>query len=167
MVQILNKMVHLKYPFQKYADVINMLPKFPPSRLKFDTMLRKVFPNNLAAQLCTSHSRRENMAPNFVCLFQPIKCKHLKLRFLATFGTCHSSQMPSPRLKCSKKLRNMSPSRFVSTALHKSLHVTGKIRRVLHVNFECFFWPIKCMHPKPILGTLWILFASQMPFLRL
>ena len=29
--------------------------------------------------------------------------------------------MPSSRLKCGKKLRNMSPSRFVSTALHKSL----------------------------------------------
>ena len=34
---------------------------------------------------------------------------------------CYSSQMPSSRLKCGKKLRNTSPSRFVSTALHKLL----------------------------------------------
>ena len=82
------------------------------------------------------------------------KCKHVKLRFLATFGTCYSSQMPSSRLTCGKKLRNTSPSRFVSTALHKSLlhGIAGKIcrARVLHVNFEWLFWPIdfKCMHSK-------------------
>ena len=79
MVQILNKMVHLKYPFQKYGVVTNIFTNC--LRLKFDTKLRKVFPNNLAAQLCTSHSRRQNIAPNFVCLFQPIKCKHVILRF--------------------------------------------------------------------------------------
>ena len=56
--------------------------------------------------------------------------------------------MPSSRFKCGKKLRNMSPRRFVSTPLDKSF-VTGKIRRVLYVNFECLFWPIKCMHSKP------------------
>ena len=55
------------------------------------------------------------MAPNFVCLSLPINCKYLKLRFSATFGTCYSSQMPSSRLKCGEKLRNMSPCRFVST----------------------------------------------------
>ena len=125
MVQILNKMVNLNHPIcileiQCCHKHINQLP---PSRLKFDTKLRKVFPNNLAPQLqiCSSHSCREHIAPSFVCLFQPIKCKHVILRFLATFGTCYSSQMPSSRLKCGKKLRNMSPSRFVSTALHKSL----------------------------------------------
>ena len=31
------------------------------------------------------------------------------------------SQMPSSRPECGKKLRDTSPSRFVSTALHKSL----------------------------------------------
>ena len=125
MVQILNKMVHLKYPILEIWCCHKNITQLPPSRLKFDTKLRKVFPNNLAPQLCTSHdhSRRDpgNIAPNFVCLFQPIKCKHVKLRFLATFGTCYFSQMPSSRLKCGKKLRNTSPSRFVSTALHKSL----------------------------------------------
>ena len=109
-------MVHLKYPICH-----EHITHLPPLRLKFDTKLRKVFPNNLAAQLCTSHSRRENIAPNFVCSFQPIKFKHLKLRFSATFCTCYSSQLPCSRLKSGKKLRNMSPSRFVSTALHKSL----------------------------------------------
>ena len=143
MVQTLNKMVHLKYPILEIYRCYKHTTQSPPSRLKFDTKLRKVFLNNLAAQLCTSHSCRENMAPNFFCLFQPIKCKHLKLRFSATFGTCYSSQMPSSRLKCGKKLRNMSPSRFVSTAMHKSLKITGKIRTVLYANFECLFWPIK------------------------
>ena len=136
MVQTLNKMVHLKYPILKIWCCHKHTNQLLPSGLKFDTKLRKVFPNNLAAQLCTSHSRRQNIAPNVVCLFQPIKCKHLKLRFLATFGTCYSSQKPSSRLKCGKKLRNMSPRWFVSTALHMSLSA-GKIRRVLHVNFEC------------------------------
>ena len=37
--------------------------------------------------------------------------------------------------------------------------VTGKIRRVLHVRFECLFWPIKCMHLNPDFGTLWPLFC--------
>ena len=35
--------------------------------------------------------------------------------------TYYSSQMPSSRLKHGKKLRNMFSSRFVSTALRKSL----------------------------------------------
>ena len=132
MVQILNKLVHLKYPILEIWCCHKHINQLPPSRLKFDTKLRKVFPNNLAPQLCTSHeySCRENIAPNFVCLFQPIKCKDLILRFLATFGTCYSSQMPSSRLTCGKKLRNTSPSRFVSTALHKSLLQPGKICRL-------------------------------------
>ena len=151
MVQILNKMVHLKYPIleiwccHKHINITQL----PPSRLKFDTKLRKEFPNNLAPQLCTSHCCRENIAPNFVCLFQPIKCKHVKLRFLAAFGTCYSSQMPSSSLKCGKKLRNTSSSRFVSTALHKSLLQAKYVEYILYVNFECLFWPIKCMHSKP------------------
>ena len=121
MVQILYKMVHLKYPILEIWCCHKHIPQLPPSRLKFETKLSKVFSNNLAPQLCTSHSRRENIAPDFVCLFLPIKCKHAILRFLAIFGTCQSSQMLSSRLKCDKKLRNTSPSRFVSTALHKPL----------------------------------------------
>ena len=129
MVQTLNKMVHLKYPILEVWCCHKHITQLPPSRLKFDTKLRKVFPNNLApsfsqgkyctqfclfvvanqmqacktqifgylwhfllfsnafckaqmwqklrdihpqvglsAQHCTSHSRRENIAPNFVCL---------------------------------------------------------------------------------------------------
>ena len=150
MVQILNKMVHLKYPILEIWCCHKHITQLPPSRLKFDTIakLRKVFPNNLAPQLCTSHSRRQNIAPNFVCLFQPIKCKHEKLRFLDTFDTCYSSQMPSSRLKCGKKLRNASPWQVCQHRTARVI-VTDKIRRVLHVNFECLFWPIKCMHSKP------------------
>ena len=108
MVQILNKMVHLKYPILEIWCCHKHITQLPPSRIEFDTMLRKVFPNNLAPQLCTSHSRRENIAPNFVFLLQQIKCKHVILRFLATFGTCYSSIMTSSRLKCGKKQRSMS-----------------------------------------------------------
>ena len=73
MVQILNKMVHLKYPILEIWCCHKHITQLPPSRLKFNTKLRKVFPNNLAPQLCTSHSHRQNIPPNFVCLFQPIK----------------------------------------------------------------------------------------------
>ena len=93
MVQILNKIMHLKYPILEIWCCHKHTNQLLPSGLKFDTKLRKVFQNKLALQLCTSHSCRENIAPNCVCLFQiqPIKCKHVKLRFLATFGTCYSS----------------------------------------------------------------------------
>ena len=151
MVQILNKMVHLKYPILEICCCHKHITQLPPSRLKFDTRLRKVFSNNLAPQLCTSHSRRENIAPSFVCLFQPIKCKHVKLRFLATFGTCYSSQMPSSRLKCGKRLRKCIPKQVCQHSTAQVI-VTGKIRRVLYVNFECLFWPIKSMHSKQDFG---------------
>ena len=153
MVQILYKMVHLQYPINilEIWCCHKHINQLPPSRLKFDTKLRKVFPNNLAAYIALHKSFLQGKYCTQFCLFvlANIKCKHVKLRFLATFGTCYSSQMPSSRLKCGKKLRNTSPSRFVSTALHKLLTFTGKIRRVLYVNFECLFWPIKSMHSKP------------------
>ena len=138
MVQILNKMVHLLYPILEIWCCHKHINQLPPSRLKFDAKLLKMFPNNLAPQLCTIHSHRENLAPNFVCSFQPIKCKHVILRFLATFRTCtcYSSQMPSSRLKCGKKLRNPSPSRSVSTALHKSL-LQAKYVEYCIKKFEC------------------------------
>ena len=48
---------------------------------------------------------------------------------------------------------------------HSSAQViaTGKIRRVLHVNFECLFWPIKCMHSKP---RFWVHFSHVFYFLN-
>ena len=116
MVQILNKMVHLKYPILEIWCRNKHITQLPLSKLKFDTKLRKMYmlPTNinLAAQLCTSHSHRENMentAPNFDCLFQPIKCKHLNPGFgyiwhLLLFSNAFS------RPKVGKKLRNMSPS---------------------------------------------------------
>ena len=127
MVQILNKMVHLKYPILEIWCCHKHITQLPPrpSRLKFDTKLRKVFSNNLAPQLCTSHSRKENIAPNFICSFQLIKCKQVILRFLAivaTFGTCYSSQMPllqGSNVHVAKfKAEEYIP---ISTALHKSL----------------------------------------------
>ena len=49
MVQTLNKMVHLKYPILKIWCCHEHTNQLLPSGLKFDTKLRKVFPNNLAA----------------------------------------------------------------------------------------------------------------------
>ena len=147
MEQILNKMVH--------------------SRLKFDTKLRKVFLNNLGAQLCTSHSRRENMAPNFVCLFQPIKCKHLKLRFFGYLWHLLFFSNAFFKAQMWQKAEEYVPKQ-VCHHTSAQVIVAGKIRRVLYVNFECLFWPIKCMHQKP---TFWVhfghCFASSMPSLRL
>ena len=148
MVQILNKIVHLKYPILKIWCCHKHITQLPPSRLKFNTKLRKVFRNTLAPQLCTSHSCRENIAPNFVCLFQPIKCKQVKLRFWQPLALVSL-------LKCLlkaqmwQKAEEYIPSRFVSTALHKSLLQAKYVDSVLYVNFECLFWPIKCMHSKP------------------
>ena len=45
--------------------------------------------------------------------------------------TCYSSQMPFSRLKCGKKLRNMSPSRFVSTALRNHCYRQNTIASML------------------------------------
>ena len=154
MVQILNKMVHLKYPILEIWYCHKHITQLPPSRLKFDTKLRKVFPNNLTPQLCTSHSRRQNIAPNVVCLFQPIKCKHVKLRFLATFGTCYSSQMPSSRLKCGKKLRNTSPKRFVSTALHKSLLQAKYVEYCISILSVCSGQSNACIQNQDFGDTL-------------
>ena len=146
MVQILNKMVHLKYPILEIWCCHKHITQLPPSRLKFDTKLRKVLPNNLAPQLCTSHSRRENIAPNFVCLFQPIKCKHTQI-----FGYLwHLLLFSNAFFKAQmwKKAEEYIPKQGCQHSTAQVI-VTGKIRRVLHVNFECLFWPIKCMHSKP------------------
>ena len=144
-------MVHLKYPILEIWCCHKHITQLPPTRLKFDTKLRKVFPHNLAPQLCTSHSCRENIAPNFVCLFQPIKCEHVTHRFLAT-GLWHLLLSSNAFLKAqmwqkaeeyiSKQVCQHSTAQVIGTC-------TGNIRRVLCVNFECLFWPIKCMHSKP------------------
>ena len=146
MIQILNKMVHLKYPILEIWCCHKHTNQLLPSRLKFDTKLRKVFPNNLAAQLCTSHSCRQNIAPNFVCLFQPIKCKHLILRFYFWLPLALVTH-----LKCLLQGSDVAKAeeyipKQVCQHCTAQVIVTGKIRRVLYVNFECLFWPIKSMH---------------------
>ena len=45
----LNKMIHLKYPILEIWCCHKHTNPLPPSRLKFDTKMRKVFPNNMAA----------------------------------------------------------------------------------------------------------------------
>ena len=74
MVQTLNKMVHLKYLILEiWCWTHKHTNQLLPSGLKFDIKLGKVLPNNLAAYYCTSHSLRQNIPPNFACLFEPIK----------------------------------------------------------------------------------------------
>ena len=55
----------------------------------------------------------------------------------------------------------MSPHRFVSTALHKSLkQLQAKyIEYILHVNFECILANQMHAFKTKILGTLWPLFC--------
>ena len=130
----------------------------PSSRLKCGKKLTNMSPRPsrfVSTALHKSFSRGKYCTQ--FCLFVPAnQMQAIKLRFLAPFCTCYSSQMPSLRLKCGKKLRNMSPSRFVSTALHKSLLQAKYVEYILHVNFECLFWPIKCTHSKP---RFWVHFG--------
>ena len=132
MVQILNKMVHLKYPILEIW------------------CCQKHF--NKSGSIALHKSFSQSKYSTQFCLFVLAN----QLRFLATFGTCYSSQMPSSMLKCGKKLRNVPKQ--VCHHVHSTAQVivTGKIRRVLHVNFECLFWPIKCMHLKP---RFWVHFG--------
>ena len=95
---------------------------------------------------------------NYVCLFQPIKCKHLILRFYLNFWLplalvthlkwlLQGSNVAKAEEYIPKQVCQHSTAQVI---------VTGKIRRVLHVNFECLFWPIKCMHSKP---RFWVHFG--------
>ena len=173
MEQILNKMVHLKYPILEIWCCHKHTNQLLPSGLKFDTKLRKVFPNNLAAQLCTSHSRRQNIPPYFVSLFElanQILIQASKTQILAT-SNWHLLLFSNVVFKAQiwQKAEEYVP-KLKQVCQHTSapVIVTGKIRRVLYVNFECLFWPIKCMHSKP---RYWVhfghCFPSSMPSLRL
>ena len=138
-------------PFKKYGHVLNILPSCLLQHLSLTQSWGKCSQTiwyHSCAQVILAWKILHPILS--VCSSQSNLSKHLKLRFLVTFGTCYSSQMPSSRLKCGKKLRNISPSRFVSTALHKSL-LQANIRRVVYVNFECLFWHA---FKTRILGTL-------------
>ena len=60
MVQILNKMVHLKHTILQIFCCHNNITQMPPLRLKFGTMFRNMSPIDSAEQLCTSHCCRRN-----------------------------------------------------------------------------------------------------------
>ena len=125
----------LKYPTLEiwwYHKHINQLP---PSRLKSDTKLRKVFPNNLAPQLCTSHSRSAAQGKNCTqfCLFvlanQMQACKtqifgylwHLLL-FSNAFFKAQMWQKDEEYIP--KQVCQHSTAQVI---------VTGKIRRVYNI----------------------------------
>ena len=150
MVQTLNKMVHLKYPILEIWCCHKHTNQLLPSGLKFDTKLRKVFPNNLAAQLCSSHSRRQNIPPNFVCLFQPIKLLRIQASKTQIFGYLWRLLLFSNAFFNTQMWQNaeeyICPQVGLPSTAQVIVNVTGKIHRVLHVRFECLFWPIKCMH---------------------
>ena len=124
MVQILNKMVHLKYPILEIWCCHKHITQLPPTRLKFDTKLRKVFPNNLAPQLCTSHSRRENIYCTQFCLLTFAPANQMQACKTQIFGYLwHLLLFSNAFFKAQmwQKAEEYIPSRFVSTALHKSL----------------------------------------------
>ena len=128
MGQTLNKIVyvHLKSPILEIWCCHKHTNQLFPSGLKFDTNLKveESVPKQ-SGSIALHKSFLQAKYSMQCCLFvlANIKYKHFKLRLLATFGTCYSSKMPSSslRLKGGKILRNMSPSRFVNTALRKSL----------------------------------------------
>ena len=136
MVQTLNKMVHLKYPILEIWCCHKHTNQLLPSGLKFDTKLTKLFPNNLPAQLCTSHSCRQNIPPNFVCLFQPIKCKHVKLRLIGYLWHLLLFSKAFFKAQMWQKGEEYVPKQVCQHSTVQVI-VTGKIGRVLHVNFEC------------------------------
>ena len=147
MVQILNKMVHLKYPILEIWCCHKHITQLPPSRLKFDTKLRKACVPKQSGTIALHKSFLQGKyCTQFVCLFQPIKCKHVILRFLATFGTCYSSQCFF-KAQMWQKAEEYVPKQVCQHSTAQVI-VTGKIRRVLHVNLSVL-WPIKCMHSKP------------------
>ena len=95
------------------------------------------------------------------CLFVQILANQMQV------GRCYSSQMPSSRLKCGKKLRNICPQVGLSAQL-----CTSHCYRQNTKSIACKFWVFVLanqMHAfkTKILGTLWPLFASYMPSLRL
>ena len=76
--------------------------------------------------------------------------------------------MPSSRLKCGKKLRNISPSRFISTPLYKS---SLQAKYVKYCMWSHEFWVFVLanqMHAfkTKILGTLWPLFCFLNAFYK-
>ena len=102
MVQILNKMVHVKYPILEIWYCHKHTTQLPPSRLKFDTKLRKVFPQFWLFALANQMQACKTQIFGYLW--------HLLLFSNAFFKT-----------QMWQKAEQYIPSRFVSTALHKSL----------------------------------------------
>ena len=110
MVQILNKMVHLKYPILEIWCCHKHTNQLLPSRLKFDTKLRKVFPNNLAAQLCTRSFSQGKYCTQF-CLF--VLANQMQASKTQIFGYLwHLLLFSNAFFKAQmwQKLRNIFPS---------------------------------------------------------
>ena len=62
--------------------------------------------------------------------------------------------MPSSKLKCGKKLRNMSPSRFVSTTLHKSLIEAKYVEYCMKILSVCSGQSNACIQNQDFGDTL-------------
>ena len=149
-------MVHLKYPILEIWCCHKHITQLPPSRLKFDTKLRKVFPNNLAPQLCASHSHRENIYCTQFCLF--VLANQIQACKTQIFGYLwHLLLFSNAFFKAQmwQKAEEYVPKQVCQHSTVQVI-VTGKIRRVFNLNFECLFWPIKCMHSKP---RFWVHFG--------
>ena len=77
------KMVHLKYPFLEIWCCHKHITQLPPSRLKFDTKLRKVFPNNLAAYALHKSFSQGKYCTQFCLFVLANQMQPSKLRFSA------------------------------------------------------------------------------------
>ena len=162
MVQILNKIVQINTPFQKYGVTYYPIASF---KAEICYKVEESVPQQ-SGTIALHKSFLQGKYCTQFCLFVLANQMQACTCNTQIFGYLWHLLLFSNAFF--KALWNTSPSRFVSTALYKSLLITGKIRRVLHVNFECLFWPIKCMHSKP---RFWVhfshVFTSKMPSLRL
>ena len=122
MVQILNKMVHLKYPILEiWCCHKHITQNFASFKAEIWHKVEENVPKQSGSLALHKSFSQEKYCFQF-CLF--VLANQMQASITQVFGylcICHSSQMPSSRLKCGKKLRNTSPKRFVSTARHKSL----------------------------------------------
>ena len=99
--------------------------------------------------LRTSHSRRENMentAPTFDCLFKQMQALNPHYWLHLALFTLLKCLLSGPNLA---KTWGIYPQEaWQHSSRSAQVIVIGEICRVLDVNFDCLFWPIKCMHPN-------------------
>ena len=137
MVQILNKMVHLQYPILEIWCCPKHIYQLPSSRLKFDTKLRKVFPNNLAAYIALLKSFLQAKYSTQCCLF--VLANQMRASKTQIFGYLWHWLLVSKaffKAQMWQKAEEYVP-KMVCQHSTAQVIVTGKMHRVLHVMHAC------------------------------